>query len=1224
MSARHSMQHWAFDVRCLFVLLALSTAASPGLAQETIILSEIVGNGDGRPDSAVPGVVGINSDTGLFETAHFHATITNTPPALQPVDANDFIDSVFIIDAATIPINSAGVQFTFGGNNVSGGTTWNHILRNATHDFDKGFADVFAGGIDAFNTGVGIHAAAGITFDLTALRAEFGAANVRWFSCFAGHDRCSGCAGAPIDLFVIQSNGDEIVHSHALRGVLGPNGGEPVILEIPSDANFLTLACGANDGSICCDHGVFADAVISSVPLPSGVRAVSSPGNPGACPPTAGGPVSVTITQEGSGAEMVRVTERAFGTFGANDVTAQNGGVVSTLVPAAADTMTSSGFIKAWLLLGPFSQSGGAAPGEDAIRFDYLTDGVSVNEEDVLPKAGDTVNTDYNGAAASTGLAVFNGINPNAVPTWAQWIDTDDTINFNDFYDGDVNNIMMYAVCYLRVENDTSVDLCLGSDDSVQVLLDDTEIFILNAGRGWGASEQCQNTIPDVPLEAGVHRLMLKIFEGGGGHGFRLGIFEPGTRTPAEGIGVCLDPAGGDPCPLDPTGVQIAWNVSRNQLAAGVSYSINIDVGRTTFRGDIESRAILGTSRWLLIPNPTKHGPLSDFEHAHNIGRPCPGTRISEPVPGTVTIAGAGEDIWQNGDQFMYAYKAVTGDFSARATIVDREFAPGSRWGKHGIMARQDCSPRSRYSFMHDHGADLQDAARFATRPTHGGADNFELGHNTILPAGTHYDTLRLDRCGNRFTGYVLNQDGQVPGFADGEWVQVGEWDWGSSAPNTVQIGLAVTSHMACALTTITFEDWELKPGCEGPVSNLSCTENASGGLDLAWTNTAAVNPALPISVQVNGVQVLSLPGTATSATIPQAQLPPGQFSTIKVVNGSGIASFCRYPVGYSTEGFVQSWLLLGPYRQPGAAFLHAAPGVDAIRGDYLRNADGSINEIDVEPKAGDTVMTDYAPGSAMSVGLVPPATDNGINPDGVPTWAAWRDSDDTIDFNGYYGGNLDSIMMYALVYIDVPQDVTVDIGLASDDAVQVLLDGEEIHINNVARGFGGANTIQDIVSSNLVSQLRPLEAGVHRLMVKVFEGGGGHGFRLRFQDPFTGLPVVPGRLLLAPGAIVPPGVRFVRGDADSNGTIELTDAIRILNFLFTGGPPPLCVKAADADDSGGLAITDAVRILNWLFISGARPAPPSPSTGNYPASDCGTDPTDDPLDCVVTAVKCR
>jgi hypothetical protein len=105
-----------------------------------------------------------------------------------------------------------------------------------------------------------------------------------------------------------------------------------------------------------------------------------------------------------------------------------------------------------------------------------------------------------------------------------------------------------------------------------------------------------------------------------------------------------------------------------------------------------------------------------------------------------------------------------------------------------------------------------------------------------------------------------------------------------------------------------------------------------------------------------------------------------------------------------------------------------------------------------------------------------------------------------------------------------------------------------------------------------------------------------------------------------------PPLARFVRGDANSDGTINLTDGVRILNFLFTGGTVPECMDAADSDDSGGtqLSITDAIRILGWLFSGGTAPPPPTPSTGAYPTSDCGPDPTPDSFDCAVISPKCR
>ena len=88
----------------------------------------------------------------------------------------------------------------------------------------------------------------------------------------------------------------------------------------------------------------------------------------------------------------------------------------------------------------------------------------------------------------------------------------------------------------------------------------------------------------------------------------------------------------------------------------------------------------------------------------------------------------------------------------------------------------------------------------------------------------------------------------------------------------------------------------------------------------------------------------------------------------------------------------------------------------------------------------------------------------------------------------------------------------------------------------------------------------------------------------------------------------IPPAVEFIRGDADSDGTLNLTDAVYALSFLFLGGTIPICEDAADVDDLGSIELTDAVYLLNQMFLGGA--APPAP----YPLAR--EDPTEDALGC--------
>jgi hypothetical protein len=79
--------------------------------------------------------------------------------------------------------------------------------------------------------------------------------------------------------------------------------------------------------------------------------------------------------------------------------------------------------------------------------------------------------------------------------------------------------------------------------------------------------------------------------------------------------------------------------------------------------------------------------------------------------------------------------------------------------------------------------------------------------------------------------------------------------------------------------------------------------------------------------------------------------------------------------------------------------------------------------------------------------------------------------------------------------------------------------------------------------------------------------------------------------------------IEFLRGDADANGRVNLTDTIRILSYLFLGVSSLSCPLSADVDDNDILEITDGIGILSFLFMGGSEPEPPGPWT-------CGVDPT--------------
>lgn len=92
----------------------------------------------------------------------------------------------------------------------------------------------------------------------------------------------------------------------------------------------------------------------------------------------------------------------------------------------------------------------------------------------------------------------------------------------------------------------------------------------------------------------------------------------------------------------------------------------------------------------------------------------------------------------------------------------------------------------------------------------------------------------------------------------------------------------------------------------------------------------------------------------------------------------------------------------------------------------------------------------------------------------------------------------------------------------------------------------------------------------------------------------------------------LPAAAQFVRGDCNTDGVINLADAVNLLISLFPVPVPPTleCEDACDGNDDGVIDVADAVAVLSWMFGSPASPLPAPTS--------CGTDPTTaEPLECL-------
>ena len=81
----------------------------------------------------------------------------------------------------------------------------------------------------------------------------------------------------------------------------------------------------------------------------------------------------------------------------------------------------------------------------------------------------------------------------------------------------------------------------------------------------------------------------------------------------------------------------------------------------------------------------------------------------------------------------------------------------------------------------------------------------------------------------------------------------------------------------------------------------------------------------------------------------------------------------------------------------------------------------------------------------------------------------------------------------------------------------------------------------------------------------------------------------------------------FSRGNINTDDSLDLSDAISLLGFIFFGEPIP-CLAAADINDDEVIDLTDPILLLDYLYTSGEAPFAPFP--------DCGIDPTGGEMEC--------
>jgi regulation of enolase protein 1 (concanavalin A-like superfamily) len=357
----------------------------------------------------------------------------------------------------------------------------------------------------------------------------------------------------------------------------------------------------------------------------------------------------------------------------------------------------------------------------------------------------------------------------------------------------------------------------------------------------WGTSDEFQFAFVPVPGDVDV-RARVDAIQGtaswakvgvmiraslaaNAAHGFALASYSKGLafqRRPENG-GSSVHTAGEfTTAPRWVRLVRLGDVVTAYSSVDGVTWTTiaqeTIELGETAYVGVAATSGnplVLGSSTISQI-DMMRPSPLPQGQSSADIGSPAQRGSASYSG-GTYTITAGGVDIWGTSDQFHYVYQQASGDLDVKVRIASISYA--DRWSKAGVMIRSSLDADAAHAMMV---ASAGKGYAFQRRDTDG-ALSVNTGGSNGAPPGW----VRLKRSGSLVTAYQS---------ADGvNWVTLGSDSIAFGAQ--VYVGIAVTSHIATATTTVKADSFSVSETAAPP-------PNAPPDVSLATNGTSFTAPA--------------------------------------------------------------------------------------------------------------------------------------------------------------------------------------------------------------------------------------------------------------------------------------------------------------------------------------------------------------------------------------------
>ncbi|MBI3880711.1 MAG: PQQ-dependent sugar dehydrogenase [Verrucomicrobia bacterium] len=296
---------------------------------------------------------------------------------------------------------------------------------------------------------------------------------------------------------------------------------------------------------------------------------------------------------------------------------------------------------------------------------------------------------------------------------------------------------------------------------------------------------------------------------------------------------------------------------------------------------------------------------------------------------GTFSLAGSGDDIWNNADAFQFAYQPLTGNGQITARVLS--VANTDAWAKSGVMIRETLDAGARHAFAC---VTVGNGVALQRRYDPGGGSDHTAGVNVVAPYW-----VRLLRSGNDFSGYS-SPDGT-------NWTLIGVTTVGMGS--NAFVGLALTSHNNGALNASAADNVTISGGVnQSPVAALAFppsntvflapaniplaatasdpdgavakVEFFSGALKVAtatngpaysatWSNVAAGTYPLAV-IATDNLGSVSTPGAAANifVTDPAGLSLKINFQTAASVTPSGYLADAGFAFGDRSNGWFYGW----------------------------------------------------------------------------------------------------------------------------------------------------------------------------------------------------------------------------------------------------------------------------------------------------------------------------